>query len=153
MQPKLEQLFGTVAVHEVCGGVAATERLSGEGDICCQYLGQRKVPAHKAVYLKHPAEWRVPAEMNRWHVEVSFLWTAKDLEPVFTEQRNNDARLRGVSLPQNLNAAAPVAPCTLCCDCAMASLNDAGKTFVNRYGPELLIEFGLQVHCTYALLH
>ena len=90
--------------------------------------------------------------MSRWQVVVSFLWTAKDVEPVVTEQRNSDARSRGVSLPQNLSAVAPVAPCTLWCDRALAGLNDAAKNFVERYGPELLLEFGLQVHCTYALL-
>ena len=94
-----------------------------------------------------------PNWTTRNQVEVSFLWTAKDLEPVITEQRNNDARLRGVSLPQSLSAAAPVAPCTLWCDSGLAGLNDASKNFVDRYGPELLLEFGLQVHCKNALLH
>ena len=135
--------------------VAAAERLSGacERDICCEYLEQRKSPAHKAVYLKHPAEWRVPAGKTRNQVEVSFLWIATDFELVITEQRNNAARLRGVSLPQSLSAVAPVAPCTLWCDRALAGLNDAAKNFVDRHGPELLLVSGLQVHCTYALLH
>ena len=69
-----------------------------------------------------------------------------------TEQRNSNARLRGVSLPQSLSALGPVAPCTLWCDRALAGLNDAARNFVDRYGPKLLLEFGLQVHCAYALL-
>ena len=85
-------------------------------------------------------------------MDVCFRWTVKDLEPVFTEQRNNDVRSCGVSSPQSLSAVAPVAPCTLWCDRALAGLNDAAKQIVERYGPELLLEFGLQVHCTYALL-
>ena len=135
--------------------VAAAKRLSVacDRDICCEYLGQRKGPAHKARYFKHPAEWRVPAGKTRNKVEVSFLWTATDFAPVLTEQRNKDARLRGIALPQNLNALAPVAPCTLWCDRALAGLNDAAKNFVDSYGPELLLEFGLQVHCAYALFH
>ena len=75
-----------------------------------------------------------------------------DLEPVFTEQRNNDARSRGVSRPESLTALEPLAPCTLWCDSALAGLNDAAKNFVDRYGPELLLEFVVQLHCTYATL-
>ena len=72
---------------------------------------------------------------------------------MLTAQRNNGARLHGIALPQILNALAPVAPFTLWCDRALAGLDDAAKNFVDRYGPELLLEVGLQVHCSYALLH
>ena len=60
-------------------------------------------------------------------------------------QLKGNAWLRGIALPQSLSALAPVAPCTLWCDRALAGLNDAAKNFVHRCGPELLLEFGLQV--------
>ena len=82
-----------------------------------------------------------------------FSFDCEDSDPVFTAQRNKGARLRGVALPQSLSAVAPAAPCTLWCEHALAGLNDAAKNFMDRYGPKLLLEFGLQVHCTYALLH
>ena len=134
--------------------LSAAERMSTlcEREICCEYLGQRKGPAHKAVYRKHPSDWQVPAVKTRNQVDVCFRWTTKDLEPVITEQRNNDAWLRGVFLPQSLGVVAPVAPCTLWCDRALAGLNDAAKNFVDRYGPELLLECGMQVQCTYTVL-
>ena len=82
----------------------------------------------------------------------TFPWIATDFERVFTAQRNKHARLCSIALPQSISAAAAVAPCTLWCDPALAGLNDAAKSFVDRYGPELLLEFGLKVQCTYALL-
>ena len=74
---------------------------------------------------------------------------ATDLALVITEQRNQDARLRGVTRPESFAGFAAVAPCMLWCDRALEGLQKAANDFVRRYGLELLHEFRLKVQCSY----
>ena len=91
---------------------------------------------------------------KRFAARVCFCWSvvgATDLELVITEQQSKDARLRGVSLPQ-ISGLAAVAACSAWCARALEGLEKAANDFVNRYGPELRLEFGVDVKCTYATL-
>ena len=135
--------------------LAAAERLSAvcEREVSCEYLGQRKGRPPSEKYLKHPSDWKVAAGKSRKTVAVCFRWSlvgSVDLKPVITEQQNQDARLRDLTRPERYLALAPGAPCTVWCARALAGLKQCACDFVARYGPELLLEFGLQVQCTYA---
>ena len=135
--------------------LAAAERLSADIScaVVCEYLGQRKGRPPSEKYLKHLSEWKVAAGKPRNIVAVCFRWSlvgSVDLKPVIREQQNQDARLRDLTRPERYLALAPGAPCTVWCARALAGLKQCACDFVARYGPELLLEFGLQVQCTYA---
>ena len=134
---------------------AAAERFSAicEREVSCEYLGQRKGRAPTEKYLQHPSDWKVAAGKERRTVAVCFRWSlvgSADLKPVITEQENKATRLSALTLPESDVAVAPGAPCTVWCARALAALNQCACDFVACYGPELLLEFGLQVQCTYA---
>ena len=48
--------------------VAPSQRLSRARELCtcCEYQGYCNGPAHKAVYLKRPSEWRATSNISRW---------------------------------------------------------------------------------------
>ena len=104
-------------------------------------------------YLKHPSDWKVAAGKKRYTVKVCFRCSfvgSVDLKPVITERENKDARLRDLTRPESYFALAPGAPCSVWCARALVGLKQCAFDFVARCGPELLLEFGVQVQCTYA---
>ena len=85
-------------------------------------------------------------------VEVYFRWTvvgSPELDPVLTVQRNDNVRVRGVSLPDSLSGFTAVAACSVWCARALQALENAANEFVVLHGPQLQEEFGQQLVCTY----
>ena len=111
-----------------------------ERQISCEYLGQRHGPTHRACHRKSPSEWKVKPGERASKVEVYFRWTvvgSPELEPVLTVQRNDNVRVRGVSLPDSLSGFTAVAPCSVWCARALQALESAANEFVGLHGPQL----------------